>query len=275
MPMNKRLNARSLATFVCVVIAATAEPAVAAPEPGAEAHVRTRAQRYEPLLAAAAARHRIDPRVLWVIGYLETRFRPTLVSPAGASGLMQLMPATARRFGVTDRFDPAQSIEGAAKYVRFLSARYRGRLDLILAGYNAGETAVDAFRLGRRLTVGGRVINPNGIRTGGVPPYAETRAYVAAGLRLYATGDGADLFRAGRFPLATSQHQVLKGTEGDGKVPEALATLSRSIFFDGASPQGAIRTARATVAVEVTERGGSASSSTARPPAASRSLRFW
>ncbi|GIX30547.1 MAG: hypothetical protein KatS3mg124_1019 [Porticoccaceae bacterium] len=100
-----------------------------------------------------------------VIG-VESAYQPRAVSRAGAMGLMQLMPATARRYGVADPFAPEQNLRGGARYLRDLLARYGGRLDLALAAYNAGEGAVDAH--------GGRV-----------PPYAETRAYVAKVLEHY------------------------------------------------------------------------------------------
>ena len=154
---------------------------------GLDAETRTRAARYEPIIASAARRHGVDPRVLWTIAYLETRFRPHLVSPARAAGLMQFIPSTARRFGLANPFDPEASIDAAARYVRFLSRQFGGRLDLVLAGYNAGEGAVAAFRDGRTLKLpNGRVINPRAIRTGGVPPYRETRGYVASGRAVFA-----------------------------------------------------------------------------------------
>jgi soluble lytic murein transglycosylase-like protein len=88
----------------------------------------------------------------------ESGFDPEARSPAGARGLMQLMPATARRFGVDDPDDPAQNLRGGTRYLRWLLDRYQGDVRLALAGYHAGEGAV--------------------ARHGGVPPYRETREYV-------------------------------------------------------------------------------------------------
>jgi len=157
-----------------------------------------RARRYEPLIVAASIKHRVDPRLLWTVAYLETRFQPQEVSPKGARGLMQLMPATAARFGVKNIFDPEQNIRGAAQYLRFLLDLFDGNVSLTLAGYNAGEGTVEAFRSGRPLVLSnGKVINPKGIKST-IPPYRETVNYVTNGAQIfgmlvrtgYFSGDG-------------------------------------------------------------------------------------
>lgn len=150
--------------------------------------LRERAALYEPLFLSAAERYGIDARLLWVIAYLETRFQPNLVSPVGARGLMQFMPATADSYSLKNPDNPAESIDAAARYVRDLQAHFGNRFDLILASYNAGEGAVDAYLKGYALRLPtGRVINPRGLKLGGIPPFAETRNYVTQGLALART----------------------------------------------------------------------------------------
>ena len=113
---------------------------------------------YADLFNRAGAAHGVSPRLLAAMARQESGFDPSAVSPAGARGLMQLMPATARGLGVTDSFDPAQAVDGAARLMRDLLDRFGGRVDLALAGYNAGPGAV--------------------LRYDGVPPYPETKNYV-------------------------------------------------------------------------------------------------
>jgi transglycosylase-like protein with SLT domain len=159
-----------------------------------EGNVLRRARLYEPLIFAASIKYRVDPRLLWTVAWLESRFQPHVVSSAGARGMMQFMPATAQRYGLRDPFDPAQAIDAAARYLRDLQVMFDRRLDLILAGYNAGEGAVRAFRSGRKLSLSdGRVINPGGIKSN-IPPYRETVKYVTNGGQVFGM-----LVRAGYF----------------------------------------------------------------------------
>ena len=101
---------------------------------------------------------RVSPALVLAVMAVESAGRSDAVSHAGAAGLMQLMPATAARFGVEDRLEPAQSIRGGVAYLDWLLERFDGDAILALAAYNAGEGSVD--------------------NNGGVPPYSETRAYV-------------------------------------------------------------------------------------------------
>lgn len=98
--------------------------------------------KYDALIAQSAARNGVDPNLIIALMRQESGFKSNAISYKGASGLMQLMPATARRFGVTNIFDPAQNIEGGTKYLRFLLDAFDGDVKLVLAGYNAGENAV-------------------------------------------------------------------------------------------------------------------------------------
>jgi hypothetical protein len=120
---------------------------------------RAMAGDWADAIAATADRHGLDRALLAAMVQVESRFQPRAVSPKGARGLLQLMPATAARFGVRDSFDPLQNLDGGAQYLRWLLARFDGRTDLALAAYNAGEGAVD--RHGRQ-----------------IPPYGETLRYV-------------------------------------------------------------------------------------------------
>jgi soluble lytic murein transglycosylase-like protein len=156
---------------------------------------RSRGTPYEQIIIAAAARYEIDPHLLWTIAYLESRFRPSAVSHKDgkpcARGLMQFIPSTARQYGLKDPHDVPAAVDAGARYLRDLLKRFGGRRDLALAAYNAGEGTVDAYRNGTRLILqSGKIINPNGIRTGGVPPYHETRDYVARGTRIYQSISG-------------------------------------------------------------------------------------
>jgi len=116
----------------------------------------------------------VDPYLVYCIMHQESRFGSGAVSYKGAQGLMQLMPGTAARYGVTNSFDPAQNIMGGTRYLRDLLRLFNGRVDLVLAGYNAGEGAV--MKYGRR-----------------VPPYSETQSYVRIIGSRYAKGTGVQL----------------------------------------------------------------------------------
>ena len=120
--------------------------------------VRLNTQAYSTEIASAAREFGVEEAVVRAIIHAESAFNPTALSRAGAQGLMQLMPPTARRFGVSDSYDAGQNIRGGVQYLSWLLRRFNGNLTLAAAGYNAGEGAVD--------------------RHGGVPPYKETQYYV-------------------------------------------------------------------------------------------------
>ncbi len=120
--------------------------------------VRLNTLAYESEIASAAREFGVEESIVRAIIHAESSYNPVALSRAGAMGLMQLMPATARRFGVSDAYNASQNIRGGVQYLAFLLKRYQGNLTLAAAGYNAGEGAVD--------------------RNGGVPPYAETQRYV-------------------------------------------------------------------------------------------------
>ncbi len=138
---------------------------------------------HNPVLVEAVRRETaksgIDPLLIYALIEQESGGRAGAVSPKGARGPMQLMPATAARFGVRNPHDVAQAVRGGVEYFVWLLDKFDGNVSLALAGYNAGEVAVEAYRAGRAIILpNGRVINPRRLRTGGIPPYPETQSYV-------------------------------------------------------------------------------------------------
>jgi soluble lytic murein transglycosylase-like protein len=179
-------------------------------KPGTTNTWRVRAKIYEPLITSTAQRYNVDPHLLWTIAYLESRFRNDAVSYKNgkpcAYGLMQFTVSTARRYGLINPHDPKESIDAAARYVQDLQTRFGPRVDLILAAYNAGEGTVEAFRDGKTLVLpNNKIINPGGLRTGGIPPYIETQRYVARGGIIYRELTRAALFNAASSVEMSSQ----------------------------------------------------------------------
>jgi soluble lytic murein transglycosylase-like protein len=141
-----------------------------------------RRSAYDAIINSAAARHGVDPTLVRAVIQVESDFNPRCVSTKGARGLMQLIPETARRYGVRDVFDPADNINGGVKYLADLLRMFDNDFERALAGYNAGENAV--------------------IRHAGIPPYSETMTYVRRAMTVYTGrpyGDGgATGFAGGR-----------------------------------------------------------------------------
>jgi soluble lytic murein transglycosylase-like protein len=121
--------------------------------------------------------HGVDPLLVAAVMKVESNYNPRARSPKGAMGLMQLIPATGKRFGVQNFYDPEENIEGGVRYLRFLTDKFgESNLDLVLAGYNAGENVVE--------------------RLNAVPNYRETRDYVSKVRRIYQLGNNARLVSA-------------------------------------------------------------------------------
>lgn len=143
-------------------------------------------QRLDELIRANGKRYGVDPYLIFCVMEQESHFNARALSPKGARGLMQLMPGTAARFGVRNSFDPQQNISGGTLYLKQLLAQFDGRVDLVLASYNAGEGAVMKYG-------------------GNVPPYRETRDYVRRIGARY--GQGNSLVQATAMTRTASAQQ--------------------------------------------------------------------
>jgi soluble lytic murein transglycosylase-like protein len=147
----------------------------------------------EKLVREAADRHRVDPALVRAVIETESGWNAGAISRKGAVGLMQLIPTTAQRFGVQDRFSPQQNVDAGVRYLKVLLQRYDGNLDLALAAYNAGEGAVD--------------------RAHGIPAFRETRDYVQKVQNAY--------FRPGSGRLGdlwTNPRAIHKSVEPSGRI---------------------------------------------------------
>jgi len=142
-------------------VAAAAAPSIAMPSDRSP----ERRSRYDAAIAEASLLYQIPQPLIRAVIKVESDFDPRAVSPANAQGLMQLIPETAQRMLISDVFEPRQNILGGTRYLRILANLFSGDLQLTVAAYNAGEGAV--------------------MRYGGIPPYAETQAYVGRVIGYY------------------------------------------------------------------------------------------
>jgi soluble lytic murein transglycosylase-like protein len=161
--------------------------------------------KVDGFIIESGLRNNVDPVLLYAQMHQESSFKRGAISPKGARGLMQLMPGTAARFGVTNIFDPKQNIEGGARYMRFLLDHFNGDVSLALAGYNAGEGAV--LKYGRR-----------------IPPYRETQDYVRRISQRYSRMRDGEMERTALN--ATSSQVATLQTEPQPPAP----TYERKVF---------------------------------------------
>lgn len=145
--------------------------------------------QFAPLILQVAQEYGLDVSLLHAIITVESGYNPQARSPAGAIGLMQLMPGTAQKYGVRNIWDPLENLQGGARYLRFLLAMFPNKLDLVLAAYNAGEGAVQQA----------------GMK---IPPYAETQAYVPNVITQYQRYRAA-VTPAGTVPAPTTNRELL------------------------------------------------------------------
>ncbi|MFN8008219.1 MAG: lytic transglycosylase domain-containing protein [Terriglobia bacterium] len=121
--------------------------------------------KLKELIHKVSEQHGVDPELVQAVAKTESNFNPNAVSPRGAYGVMQLLPQTAKRFGVVNLFDPEQNIQGGVKFLKFLLEMFPDNLPHVLAAYNAGENAVVKYK--------------------GIPPYPETKDYVKRISQIY------------------------------------------------------------------------------------------
>jgi soluble lytic murein transglycosylase-like protein len=141
---------------------------------------------YDPIIKKVAGKYRIDPALVHIIIRAESNYDSFAISDKGAMGLMQLMPATAKQYGVNNVFDTAQNIEGGIRYLGDLVKLYDGQTGLVLAAYNAGQEAVRKYK--------------------GIPPYPETKAYIAGIMKDY------------KKPSVLTKNPVFMGRDASGRM---------------------------------------------------------
>lgn len=134
-------------------------------------HLKKNKKKYSPIIQEAATKHGVDPKLIHAVIYAESAYNAKAISSAGAVGLMQLMPATARQYGAHNRKDPKQNVFAGTRYLKYLLGLFDGDLALSVAAYNAGENTVKKYK-------------------NQIPPYPETQKYVKQVLSLYKKSRG-------------------------------------------------------------------------------------
>lgn len=173
------------------------------------APTKPRKRQVVNLVSKLAPQYSLDPNLVLALIEAESSFNPKARSPKNAQGLMQLIPATAKRFGVANPWDPEQNLRGGMAYLRWLLDHFNGDVKLALAGYNAGEKAVE--------------------RHGGIPPYRETRAYVKRIVKRLGT--------SGQQPAAA----IETAAKGKAEEKSKQADLAFEVVVDGFSDGDRLR----------------------------------
>ncbi|NNP68071.1 transglycosylase [Acinetobacter sp. Ac_5812] len=193
---------------------------------------------FDPLIRQAAQQHGVSEGLIKAVMHTESGFNINARSPVGAQGLMQLMPATARRFNVNNAYDPQQNIFAGAKYLSWLLKRFNGNTQLAIAAYNAGEGNVDKY--------------------GGIPPFRETQDYVrrvtSRYQNLYASSIGSSSSSTTQV-IAQSANYTTPSTEAVEVAPapkqynRQIITLADGTFTD--APSGTYTTTNATASARI------------------------
>ncbi|MEN5173609.1 lytic transglycosylase domain-containing protein [Acinetobacter higginsii] len=194
---------------------------------------------FDPLIRQAAQQHGVSEGLIKAVMHTESGFNINARSPVGAQGLMQLMPATARRFNVNNAYDPQQNIFAGAKYLSWLLKRFNGDTRLAIAAYNAGEGNVDKY--------------------GGIPPFRETQDYVrrvtSRYQNLYASSIGSSSSSAATQVIAQSANYTTPSSEAVEVAPapkhynRQIITLADGTFTD--APSGTYTTTNATASARI------------------------